>query len=293
MVANGSSVHSLDSLPCARPFCVDNYNASAVSIDNYEGRSYPRVLTLESLLGSWCNVCLSFSCQCPGHLVNKNVCVDNVYSNYKSNLSDHDCAFTGPGLDFVKSDSNCPHSECVKIVYDSSNTPIEHPVKLYPSEPVVEFESKVASSLIASERIGYNYLDKIVANVVPVNWGLPRGIVLKESTKCFMRSDSVCKFDISQCVRIYFYIDGGYHPDDEVHSTWGICCIGENSKGKQTVIFTVGGEFDYEASGTPYLGECFPPGSFPSELYAQIMTRIIIFQYGKLLSGPPPCCPSV
>ncbi len=78
---------------------------------------------------------------------------------------------------------------------------------------------------------------------------------------------------------MYIYIDGGYAADSDVHSTWSAAFVLVDCTNTQHICLSAGGIIDFDESSPRFLGECSPPSSFVSEIYAQIMARILLIQY--------------
>ncbi len=165
--------------------------------------------------------------------------------------------------------------------YDSNNDfhSYVHNHRIHVSKQNIEFQDSCLATIAQCAQRGYEFVDYLVSHKVPVANGIIKECPLKETTQSYINyNDSLChRYDPTSS--LYVYIDGGYHQESDNHSTWSAAMVVEHNSGHQSVVISTGGIIPHDDTSPLYLGECLPHSAYCSELYAQVMARILVLQY--------------
>ncbi len=149
-----------------------------------------------------------------------------------------------------------------------------------PSEALKKFEIDGLNAASRSCEAGYYIAERLVRNKIHVHVGLFGRCPLKQVTNAFLNY-YICipRSSHDHVVHMYVYIDGGFFSDHENHSTWSASIVVEWASGRIEIVVSAGGFVSFDPISASLLGECSPPSAFCSELFAQAIARIMIFQF--------------
>ena len=197
-------------------------------------------------------------------------------------------ASTCPGYRITETLLNfAPSGMCIDLSSPDSKFSFDHleydmcANKININPELYEFADKNMDHISQACQRGFNFMSRLCVCDYSHDCGLLFACPLKAHTQAFFNANDSYDFNNSEISNMFIVIDGGFFEGHIRHSTWAASIVLEDSHQVFKVAKSFGGQLPFDPSNPMFCGEVLPSNSFVSEVYAQVMARLILIRYFK------------
>ena len=127
---------------------------------------------------------------------------------------------------------------------------------------------------------GEEIASRMFSRPIPLNTPLPysHDKYIKDITRLCLE-ECVPFHSLDEIAYASLFIDGGYDSTFAVPHSWGAAIMFEDTNGLQCLYGSASGQLNFNPASLLYLGQAEDPSAYVSELYAQMIAKLLIVQY--------------
>ena len=227
-----------------------------------------------------CFLCQSVCCFCRDRFEWDSMSCKILFNDFNLEISAD--ASTCPGYRITETLLNfAPSGMCIDLSSPDSKFSFDHlefdmhSNKIDINPELYEFADKNMDHISQACQRGFNFMSRLCVCDYSHDCGLLFACPLKAHTQAFFNANDSYNFNDSEISNMFIFFDGGFFEGHIRHSTWAASIVLEDSQQVFKAAKSFGGQLSFDPNNPMFCGAVLPSNSFVSEVYAQVMARLI------------------